>query len=65
MLIGGGSEDGLKVGFAGRLLSGGRSLSRVKVVEVYPEGALLELLAPLKDPLGGDAMAEIELPPGR
>jgi hypothetical protein len=62
VLIDGGLDQSISVGLRGKLLQDGRSIGRIRIVEVFPQGSRATVEGELASPVTPETVAEIELP---
>ena len=62
VLIDGGHDQSLRVGMRGKLVQDGRSIGRIRIVEVFPQGSRATVEGVLTEPVTPDTVAEIALP---
>lgn len=62
VLIHGGSRNGLRAGFRGRLIERGNKIAEIEVVEVYEEGSRARIATPLVGEITPRTTAEIDVP---
>lgn len=62
VLIDGGHDQSLRVGLRGKLIQDGRSIGRIRIVEVFPQGSRAAVEGVLTGPVTPETVAEIELP---
>ena len=62
VVIDGGRKNGLRRGFRGRLIEGGRSIAEIEIVEVYDDGSRARIATELADRITPRTAAEIDVP---
>ena len=62
VLIDGGRDQSLRVGLRGRLVQGGKSIGRIRIVEVFQQGSRATVEGALSSPVTPETVAEIALP---
>jgi hypothetical protein len=62
VLIDGGRDQSLRVGMRGKLVQDGRSIGRIRIVEVFPQGSRAAVEGELTSPVTPETVAEIALP---